>query len=221
MGIADVAGFYTKRNLHALAALRHAIVQVAEGRVREALLFAFTACVNRASKRYQLERQTTDQRDDRHDVHFFVAIRMERAEPFQKKSSRCATVLQDATGRKCESRSLPIVCYRSPLHPGPVGRFGIYGSTVRFEHLLCRQFLALGCLGWGPKRTRQTEIVVNQRRPRAAGGKDLELYGDLMARAFSESARVMRHGGRAVLAFSNTSDRVWTEIQDALSDAGT
>src|SRR5438045_8708271 len=53
MGINDAAGFFTKRNLHALAALRHAIVAQNDGRIREALLFAFTACVNRASRRYQ------------------------------------------------------------------------------------------------------------------------------------------------------------------------
>jgi hypothetical protein len=53
MGIADVAGFFTKRNLHALAALRHAIVGASTGRIREALMFAFTGAVNRASRRYQ------------------------------------------------------------------------------------------------------------------------------------------------------------------------
>src|SRR5207244_7414021 len=53
MGITDVASFFTRRNLHALAALRHEIIHNSEGRVREALFFAFTACVNRASRRYQ------------------------------------------------------------------------------------------------------------------------------------------------------------------------
>ena len=53
MGITCAADFFTRRNLHALAALRHMIIINAEGRVREALLFAFTAAVNRASRRYQ------------------------------------------------------------------------------------------------------------------------------------------------------------------------
>ena len=53
MGISDVAGFFSPRNLHALAALRHAIVTSSTGRERDALLFAFTGAVNRASKRYQ------------------------------------------------------------------------------------------------------------------------------------------------------------------------
>ena len=74
---------------------------------------------------------------------------------------------------------------------------------------------------WIGGQTDQTnEIVVNQRRRPEAGGKDLGLYGDLMTQAFAEAARVMRRGGRSVLAFSNTNDRVWSEVQDALSDAG-
>ena len=72
----------------------------------------------------------------------------------------------------------------------------------------------------GAETDQGAEIVVNQRRARTSGGKDLALYGDLMAKAFSEASRVLRPGGRAVLAFSNTDDRVWTEVQDALSDAG-
>ena len=53
MGIVTVAEFFTKRNLHVLAAIRHSILQTSDTRVREALMFAFTACANRASKRYQ------------------------------------------------------------------------------------------------------------------------------------------------------------------------
>ena len=72
----------------------------------------------------------------------------------------------------------------------------------------------------GAETDQADEIVVNQKRPRASGGKDLDLYGGTMAKAFSEASRVMRRSGRGVLAFSNTSDRVWMEVQDALSDAG-
>ncbi|MCZ2109777.1 MAG: hypothetical protein LC118_09460 [Dehalococcoidia bacterium] len=52
-GIKTVADFYSRRNLFALAALRHAILEESDARLRDALLFAFTAMVNRASKRYQ------------------------------------------------------------------------------------------------------------------------------------------------------------------------
>ena len=219
MGIEDAAAFYTKRNLHALAALRHAIVQVADGRVREALLFAFTACVNRASRRYQwnAKRPTNVMTGTMYvsslryewnvlslfkrkaaDVLRFYKTRSEvraEAQVFQSSATKLESVPDD---------SVDLVFMDPP-----------FGSNI---------FYADSSLLWdawlGTQTDQTNEIVVNQRRPRAAGGKDLELYGELMAEAFSEAARVMRPGGRAVLAFSNSNDRVWTEIQDALSDAG-
>ena len=219
MGIADVVGFYTTRNLHALAALRHAIVQVAEGRVRGALLFAFTACVNRASKRYQwnAKRPTNVMTGTmyvsslRYEWNVLSLFKRKAADVLRFYSTRedtnaTAQVFQaSATDLKCiPDQSVDLVFMDPP-----------FGSNI---------FYADSSLLWdawlGTQTDQTKEIVVNQRKPREAGGKDLELYGDLMAQAFSEAARVMRRGGRAVLAFSNNNDRVWTEVQDALSDAG-
>ena len=219
MGIADAADFYSKRNLHALAALRHAIVEVAEGRVREALLFAFTACVNRASKRYQwnAKRPTNVMTGTlyvsslRYEWNVLSLFKRKVADVLRFYSTRTgitsrAQVFQSsATDLHCiPDQSVDLVFMDPP-----------FGSNI---------FYADSSLLWdawlGAQTDQTNEIVVNQRRPRAAGGKDLELYGELMAEAFSEAARVMRRGGRAVLAFSNNNDRVWTEVQDALSDAG-
>ena len=219
MGIADVAGFYTKRNLHALAALRHAIVQVAEGRVCEALLFAFTACVNRASKRYQwnAKRPTNVMTG----TMYISSLRYEWnvLSLFKRK---VADVLRFYKTRRDENAKAEVFqSCATDLHCIPDQSVDLVFMDPPFGSNIFYADSSLLWDAWLGAETDQTnEIVVNQRRPRAAGGKDLELYGDLMARAFSESARVMRSGSRAVLAFSNTSDRVWTEIQDALSDAG-
>ena len=219
MGITDAAGFYTKRNLHALAALRHAIVKVSESRIREALLFAFTACVNRASKRYQwnAKRPTNVMTGTmyisslRYEWNVLSLFRRKAADVLRFYESRIgikseAQVFQSsATNLTClPDKAVDLVFMDPP-----------FGSNI---------FYADSSLLWdawiGGQTDQTNEIVVNQRRRREAGGKDLELYGELMAQAFSETARIMRSGGKGVLAFSNTNDRVWSEVQDALSDAG-
>ncbi|MDJ0628570.1 MAG: DNA methyltransferase [Rhodobacter sp.] len=219
MGIADAAGFYSTRNLHALAALRHAIVQVASGRVREALLFAFTACVNRASKRYQwnAKRPTNVMTGTmyvsslRYEWNVLSLFRRKARDVLRfyearKESGATAQVFQSsATDLGCIPDGAVDMVFMDPP----------FGSNI---------FYADSSLLWdawlGAETDQTNEIVVNRKRSRVAGGKDLELYGDLMAEALAESARVLRRGGRGVLAFSNTNDQVWTELQDALSDAG-
>lgn len=219
MGIKDAAGFYTKRNLHALAALRHAIVKVSESRVREALLFAFTACVNRASKRYQwnAKRPTNVMTG----TMYVSSLRYEWnvLSLFKRKAADVLRFYKSRVGIKAEaqvfqSSATDLSCI--PDHAVDlVFMDPPFGSNI---------FYADSSLLWdawiGGQTDQNNEIVVNQRRRPEAGGKDLGLYGDLMTQAFAEAARVMRRGGRSVLTFSNTNDRVWSEVQDALSDAG-
>jgi len=220
MGIVDVAGFYSRRNLYALASLRHAIVEAAtDARVREALLFVFTACANRASRRYQwnAKRPTNVMTGTlyvsslRYEWNVWSLFRRKAADVLRfyesrRETSASAEVFQASA---TDLGVIPDAALDMVFMDPP------FGSNI---------FYADSSLLWdawlGTETDQAMEIVVNQRRDRTAGGKDLTLYGDLMSKAFSEAARVLRPGGRGVLAFSNTDDRVWEEVQDALSDAG-
>lgn len=220
LGIHDVAGFYTRRNLHALAALRHAIVEAApEDRLREALLFAFTACANRASKRYQwnAKRPTNVMTGTlyvsslRYEWNVWSLFRRKAADVLKFFQSRAQTTSSAEVFQSSATR----------LEGVPDGAIDMVFMDPPFGSNIFYADSSLLWDGWlGAETDQGAEIVVNQRRARTAGGKDLCLYGEMMAQAFSEAARVLRPGGRAVLAFSNSDDRVWTEVQDALADAG-
>jgi DNA modification methylase/transcriptional regulator with XRE-family HTH domain len=219
MGISDVTGFFTKRNLHALAALRHAIVGAAEGRVREALLFAFSAAVNRASRRYQwnAKRPTNVMTGTlyisslRYEWNVWSLFRRKAADvlryyqAFPQTSATAEVFQRSATDLDClPDRSVDMVFMDPP-----------FGSNI---------FYADSSLLWdawlGDLTDPASEIVVNKHRRSAAGGKSVEDYGDLMRQSFAHSARILKRGGRAVLAFSNSDELVWQAIQKALGDAG-
>jgi DNA modification methylase/transcriptional regulator with XRE-family HTH domain len=219
MGIGDVAGFFTRRNLHALAALRHAIINAADGRVREALLFAFTAAVNRASRRYQwnAKRPTNVMTGTlyisslRYEWNVWSLFRRKAADVlryFQRFPSRgtAAEVFQrSATDLGCvPDRSVDMVFMDPP-----------FGSNIFYadSSLLWESWLG----EWTDQRS---EIVVNKHRTPANGGKTLEDYGDGLRLAFEHAARILKSGGRGVLAFSNSDDRVWETVQQSLADAG-
>ena len=219
MGIENVAGFFTRRNLHALAALRHAIVTATQGSTREALLFAFTACVNRASRRYQwnAKRPTNVMSGTlyisslRYEWNVWSLFRRKAAdvlryyENFPLAATNVDVFQRSATELDCIPDAAIDMVFMDPP----------FGSNI---------FYADSSLLWdawlGTATDQSAEIVVNKHRARHAGGKDLAEYQELMTNAFAEAGRVLRRGGRAVLAFSNSDDRVWEAVQDSLSDAG-
>lgn len=219
MGIDHVHGFYSQRNLHALAALRHAIIESSFGRVREALFFAFTACVNRASKRYQwnAKRPTNVMTGTlyisslRYEWNVWSLFRRKAADvlryykAFPKDAYKAEVFQHSATNLDCiNSNSIDFIFMDPP-----------FGSNIFYADSSLLWDAWLGTL------TDQTdEIVVNRHRSRNAGGKGIAEYGQLMTSAFSEVARVLKRGGRSVLAFSNADDQVWSAVQDAISDAG-
>jgi len=219
MGISDVTGFFTRRNLHALAALRHTILGAAEGRVREALLFAFTAAVNRASRRYQwnAKRPTNVMTGTlyisslRYEWNVWSLFRRKAADVlryYQAFSKTAATVevfQRSAANLDCIPDSSVDMVFMDP----PFGSNIFYADSS----LLWESWL-------GELTDPADEIVVNKHRRSAAGGKSVEDYGELMRQSFAHAARVLKRNGRAVLAFSNSDDLVWHTIQKALGDAG-
>lgn len=219
MGINNVVGFFTKRNLHALAALRHAIVSSSTGRVREALMFAFTGAVNRASRRYQwnAKRPTNVMTGTlyisslRYEWNVWSLFRRKAAEVlryykgFSQQGTSADVFQRSAASLDCiPDKSIDMIFMDPP-----------FGSNI---------FYADASLLWeswlGDLTDQAAEMVVNKHRKSAGGGKSIEDYGALMERAFSHGARVLKPGGRAVLAFSNSDDRVWQAVQDALYRSG-
>lgn len=219
MGVTTVAEFFTRRNLHALAALRHAIASESNGRVREALMFAFTAAVNRASKRYQwnAKRPTNVMTGTlyisslRYEWNVWSLFKRKAADVlryyrgFPPTKASAEVFQRSATQLDClPDRSVDMVFMDPP-----------FGSNI---------FYADSSLLWdswlGELTDPASEIVINKHRKQSAGGKSGADYAELMARSFEETARVLKKGGRAVLAFSNSDDKVWQSVQEALRLSG-
>lgn len=218
-GVNSVGDFYTKRNLHALGAIRHAIQEEKDDRLRAALFFAFTGMVNRASKRYQwnVKRPTNVMTG----TLYISSLRYEWnvGSLFERKlrdvakyfvhlgspSSRAEVVQSSATElAHLQDRSVDYVFMDPP-----------FGANI---------FYADSSLLWdawlGTLTDERAEIVVNKHRTPGDGGKTLSDYQRLMTEAFREVSRILKPTAYATLQFNNSSDDVWCSIQDALRDAG-
>lgn len=219
MGIYNVAGFFSKRNLHALAALRHCIMACSEGRVREALMFAFTAAVNRASKRYQWNKKrptnvmtgTLYISSLRYEWNVWSLFKRKAADVlryyqrFPETKTAVQVYRRSATDINCIPDDSVDMVFMDP----PFGSNIFYAdASILWESWL------------GETTCTSSEIVVNKKNKQSSSSKDIDKYGDLMSQAFAQTARVLKPGGRAVLVFSNSDDKVWLSIQQALKTAG-
>lgn len=218
-GITTVADFFTRRNLLALSALRHGILDEPDQRLRDALLFAFTACVNRASKRYQwnAKRPTnvmtgtlyvSSLRYEWNVLRLFERKAADAVRYYQylgTPSGRAEVVLASAASLA----HVPDDCVDLVFMDPPFGSNIYYADSA----LLWEAWL-------GRLTDDQHEMVVHRRRSAAAGGLDVRGYGERMAMAFAEVRRVLRPGASAVLVFNNTDGAVWQALQDAIRDAG-
>ena len=219
MGIHSVADFYSRRNLLALASLKHTINMVEDLRLRDALLFAFTAIANRASRRYQwnAKRPTNVMAGTlyvsslRYEWNVWSLFeRKARAiirfyERFPQSESTVECLVGDATDlRHIPDNSIDFVYMDPP-----------FGSNIFYADV------SLLWDAWlGQETDTSAEIVVNKHLGNRKGGKSLVDYQSLMTKAFEEVGRVLKPASHAVLVFSNSSDKVWESILAAIEDAG-
>lgn len=218
-GITSAADFYTPRNLYALAALWERIGRIDDEGTRNALRFTFTSVVNRASRRYQWHplRPT----NVLSSTMYIAALNYEFNvfSLFRRKLSTIAELYGqtwNAPG-SCEVRQgsatslawLPDESVDYAFTDPPFGSNIYYGdSSFLWESWLDESTdIAL-------------EAVVNKRVDASRGGKGLDGYETLMARALAELARVLRPNAWASLQFHNSDDTVWSAIDRSVEAAG-
>ncbi|MBX9941791.1 MAG: helix-turn-helix domain-containing protein [Candidatus Obscuribacterales bacterium] len=219
MGVDSVAGFYSARNLHALAAIRHSILKEPDERLRAALLFAFTAVANRASRRYQwnAKRPTNVMTG----TLYISSIRYEWNvwSLFNRKLADVVRYYQQFPQTNTRAEAVMASATKLDHIPDHVADFVFmdppFGSNI---------FYADSSLLWeawlGELTEDKFELVVNKHLGPDKGGKTIDDYKAGLTAAFVEARRILKPQAYAALLFSNTDDSVWETVQSALQEAG-
>ena len=226
-GLTSVSSFYSNRNLYALAALREAIDEVEEVDLREKLLFAFTAILTRASKRYQWSRQRPL---NAANANYYVApvfyewnvfdlfnrkvesaIRSDRWIT-EERRSRLNWEIDERPGvtyQRAGAESLPLddhsvdYVFTDP----PFGANIFYSDMNLFQEAWLSEFT-------DPDK----EAVID--RVDTGAVRTAERYEQIMTDALRECLRVVKPGGFITLLFGNSSGRVWQLLQRSIAAAG-
>lgn len=223
-GQTTTSSFFSTRNLAALAALRGAIAEEPDEALRNKLLFAFTAILPRASKRYQWgpKRPLNAQNQT-----YYVAPVFLEWNVFDLFARKLAAIKRSDNFIRAEVNSLPttnsvdvryVTTSADDLAFLPDESVDYVFTDPPFGSNIFYSDMNLFQEAWLDERTDPTrEAVIPTNGNREADGKR---YESLLTGALRECARVLKPEGRLSLVFSNSSGEVWAMAQRAIHHAG-
>lgn len=224
-GLTSTARFFSERNLAALAALRQEIRLTRPPELREKLLFAFTAILARASKRYQWSRQRPLNASNHNYYIAPVFYEWNVFDLFQRKIG--AAVRSDGyirTKMRAEGLdSSPAVVYRLgsadalDLGDGSIDYVFTdppFGSNIFYSDMNLFQEAWLG------ETTDPGLEAVVDRSGGGPGWRSPARYEKLLTGALAECRRVLKPDGRCSMVFSNSSGLIWALVQRSIIASG-
>jgi len=225
-GMTTIASFYSARNLAVLATLRKCIAEVDDAAIRDKLLFAFTACLTRASKRYQWSRQRPLNAANANYYVAAVFYEWNVYELFRRKVKAVARADDyiRSSRRHYVGRGevdFPAVSYevgsadRIPLEDGSVDYVFTdppFGSNLFYADMALFQEAWLGGF-----TDASQEAVIDRSKD---GKRTAARYETMLTGALRECRRILRPGGRISMVFGNSSGSVWSLAQRAIAEAG-
>jgi DNA modification methylase len=214
-GFRTVADLFTKRNLWALAAIRHAISEIEDAAIRDALMFGFTGVMLNTTKMCQdrgklgfnkgtyyipqvfRELVVTNSLDYKVDNHLILA--------FEELADIQATDICISTQSSTDLSAIP------PNSTDYIFTDPPYADKVQYGEL---NYVWEAWLGFGTT-WHDEEIIVNEVRRKSAAD-----WAALMKRAMAECYRVLKPGRWLSLCNHDTSEGTWALIQDIMAEVG-
>jgi len=215
LGITAVSDFWSPRNLAALSTLWHGIEAEPEARIKSALRFAFTAIVNRASRRYQWNAKRPT--NVLGGTLYIASLRYEWnvLSLFHRKVRAVLAFYQTVQlppgNVDVHQGSATDLSWLEDASVDYVFTDPPFGANIYYadSSLLWESWL-------GDLTDRAQEAVVSRRRD----GKSVADYEALMAGAFAEMRRCLKPDGTITMVFQNTDDQVWDALRSAAQQTG-
>ncbi len=220
-GLRSTADFFSPRNLYSLEALRQEILALGDERLTHKLLFAFTAILTRASKRYQWHPKRPLNASN---ANYYIAPVYYEWNVFDLFARKLEAVRRAddeiRRGRAARSVTGPIevdyeVGSADALDVEDAGVDYVFcdppfGSNIFYSDMNLFQE------AWLQEITDHDREVVVDR----SGARTAERYERLLTGALREAHRVLKPGGWVSMNFSNSSGALWALGERAIREAG-
>jgi 16S rRNA G966 N2-methylase RsmD len=224
-GLLTTSSFFSERNIAVLAALRARIDEVNDEDLRSKLLFAFTAVLARASKRYQWNPKRPLNAANQNYYVAPVYYEWNVYDLFERKVKAALHADEYLRTRTCEAGVSEFGAVR--YLTGSADAIALedesidyvftdppFGSNIFYSDMNLFQEVWLG------EFTDHVSEAVVDRSLTSAKRRTSETYERLMTDALREAWRVLKPDGWLSLVFSNSSGTMWALVQRAVSEAG-
>lgn len=224
-GLVSTASFFSTRNLAVLAALHENIQSISPEPLRDKLMFAFTAILTRASKRYQWHPKRPVNAANQNYYIAPVFYEWNVYELFERKVA--AAIRSDAFIRQeTAARGVvdaPAVNYELGSADAidlPDGSIDYVFTDPPFGSNIFYSDMNLFQEAWLGELTDDAKEAVVDRANLGGEVRSAERYRRLIVGALEECRRVLRPEGRVSMVFSNSKGELWSLVQEAIAEAG-
>jgi DNA modification methylase len=225
-GNTSTASFFSPRNAVALTALHGAILEVRDEALRSKLLFAFTAILPRASKRYQwhpkrplnAQNQTYYIAPVFYEWNIFELFERKiaaalRAQEHLIEQSGTDTLFGQTTEVHYTVASADSLRHLADASIDYVFTDPPFGSNLFYSDMSLFQEAWLG----EATDPRREAVILTDRARHAASAQS---YEDILSAALQECWRVLKPGCALSIVFSNSRGEVWAMLQRAIRASG-
>lgn len=223
--LTSTAKFFSPRNLAVLGTLHKEIQAIDDEALRSKMLFAFTAILARASKRYQWHPKRPLNASNQNYYIAPVFYEWNVFELFERKVR--AALASDAFIRQqaadhgvTEIPASRYVCESSEKLDLPDGSVDYVFTDPPFGSQLFYSDMALFQEAWIGEFTDPSREAVVDRTPLTENVRTQEHYSDIVIASLRECHRVLKDDGRLSLVFSNSNGAMWDLVQKAVASAG-
>lgn len=215
--VSTVADMFAHRPKLALARLWHEIGRVEHPEAREALQFAFT---NTSWHSSRMRRYNAKGGQRPLTGTLFIPQLQSEPNVFEvfrnqvKQVARLYDVLPDGNVEVRRS-SATALTWMADHSVDYVFTDPPFGNNIHYAdcNIVWESWL-------GDITDDDEEIVTNKSRRVEHGGKTVDDYERLLAKAFAEARRIVASNGRVSVVFHNSDDAVWGALLDAVETAG-
>jgi DNA modification methylase len=224
-GLLTTASFFSQRNLNVLAALRERIGEVEDRSLHDKLLFAFTAVLARASKRYQWHPKRP--LNAANQTYYIAPVFYEWNvyDLFKRKLE--AAIRSDehirVRMRELNVAELGKVNYLSGSADCldlPDGSIDYVFTDPPFGSNIFYSDMNLFQEAWLDDFTDHEHEAVVDRSGNGTRRRTIERYERLITDSLREAQRVLKATGWLSLVFSNSSGEMWALVQRAIQASG-